>query len=417
MKHRRGRRRGRGLDLGPVKQRWRSLTVALLASLFFAWLIIRTAIVNEIGLSRPRAAAFIAPEDPRVTAGLVNLEMRRRMGKIRPVVKRVSREALLRAPLMEEPFLLAGIDRLLRRDQQGAHLFLSHALKRNVRSRVGRLFMLELSLRGGDVKQAIAEMTILSRLMPDVENVFVPELARMAQEPKTRPTLRKMLQSDPRMLELVLNHLATKGDNPDIVLELAGNLRTVSGEVGDWRQGLMISLVNRGDVARARRLWSYFGGGAAEANGNLIYDGDFEGHQGLPPFNWSLSSGNAGVAETDKSKALEVEYYGRADAELATQLLALPPGRYRFSFRAEGDLKGPAHRLIWRVQCVDGKTTPLQLPLSKITFAGRNIAVAFTVPPGCPGQWLKLVGEPTEFPKNESVSIRNLKIQKMGGAS
>jgi hypothetical protein len=119
----------------------------------------------------------------------------------------------------------------------------------------------------------------------------------------------------------------------------------------------------------------------------------------------------------DKGKSLEVEYYGRADSELASQLLALPPGSYRLSFHAEGDLKGPAHRIIWRVQCLDGKTTPLSLPLANITYAGRNIATAFTVPASCPGQWLKLIGEPTEFPKNESVSIRNLKIQKMGGAS
>jgi hypothetical protein len=245
----------------------------------------------------------------------------------------------------------------------------------------------------------------------------VPELARMAQNPKTRPTLRQMLESDPRMLELVLNHLATKGDDPDIVLQLAGNLRTANADVGDWRQALMDLLVNKGDIARARRLWSYFGGGTGKADGNLIYDGDFEGQPGLPPFNWRLSSGNAGVAEMDRSKSLEVEFYGRSDAELASQLLALTPGPYRLSFHAEGDLKGPAHRIIWRVQCLDGKTTPLELPLARITYAGRNVAVAFTIPPGCPGQWLRLIGEPTEFPKNESVSIRNLKLQKIGRPS
>jgi hypothetical protein len=317
---------------------------------------------------------------------------------------------------MEEPFLLAAIDRVLRRDQQGADRFLSHALRRNARSRVARLFMLELSLRRGDVKRAIADMTILSRLMPNIEGVFVPELARMAQEPKIRPTLRQMLQSDPRMLELVLNHLATKGNNPELVLQLAGNLRTASGEAGDWRQALMEALVTQGKVARARQLWADFGG-AAGSRDNLIYDGDFEGRPGLPPFNWRLSSSNTGVAEMDKGKTLEVEYYGRADSELASQLLALAPGAYRLSFRAEGDLKGPAHRIIWRVQCLDGKTTLLELPLANITYAGRNIATTFTVPASCSGQWLKLIGEPTEFPKNESVSIRNLKIQKMGGAS
>jgi hypothetical protein len=260
-------------------------------------------------------------------------------------------------------------------------------------------------------------MTILSRLMPDIEGVFVPELARMARDPKIRPTLRQMLQSDRRMLELVLNHVATKENNPELVLQLAGNLRTATQDVGDWRQALMDALVKQGRVARARQLWAYFGGGAAGSAGNLVYDGGFEGRPGLPPFNWRLNSSNTGVAEIDKGKSLEVEYYGRADSELATQLLALAPGSYRLSFHAEGDLKGPAHRIIWRVECLDGKTTLLSLPLANITYAGRNVATAFAVPASCPGQWLKLIGEPTEFPKNESVSIRNLKIQKMGVAS
>src|SRR6476661_8592539 len=208
MKRRRSH--GRGFDLGPIKQRWRAL--ALVAMLFFGWLVVRTAIVNEMASIHPRAAAVFAPDDPRVIAGLVNLEMRKRMARVRPAVREVARQALLRAPLMEEPFVLAGIDRLLRQDRRGAFLFISHALHRNARSRVARLFMLELSLRGGDVKRAVADMTVLSRLMPDVQAVFVPELARMAKDPKIRPTLRKMLQTDPRMLELVLNNLAT-GDN------------------------------------------------------------------------------------------------------------------------------------------------------------------------------------------------------------
>lgn len=410
-------RHGRGIDLGPVKRRWRALAAALVAAAFLGWLIIRMAIVQEMASSRPRVAAFFAPEDPRVIAGLVNLEMRNRMDRVRPVVKKVARQALVRAPLIEEPFLLAGIDRLLRRDQEGAHRFLSHALTRNARSRVARLFMLELSLRRGDVTRAIADMTILSRLLPEVGAVFVPELARMAQDPQSRPALRDTLRSDPLMLEAVLHHLATKGDNPELALQLAGNLRTSSGETGDWRQAVMDALVRQGKVARARQLWAYFGGGAAGTRDNLVYDGDFEGRPGLPPFNWRLNASNTGVAEIDKGQSLEVEYYGRADSELASQLLAIPPGSYRLSFHAEGDLKGSEHRIIWRVQCLDGKTTLLSLPLANITYAGRNVATAFTVPASCPGQWLKLIGEPTEFPKNESVSIRNLKIQKMGGAS
>jgi hypothetical protein len=57
------------------------------------------------------------------------------------------------------------------------------------------------------------------------------------------------------------------------------------------------------------------------------------------------------------------------------------------------------------------------MPLAGITYAGRTLVAAFEVPPRCRGQWLRLVGEPTEFPKIENVLIRNLRIQRAEGAA
>ena len=39
------------------------------------------------------------------------------------------------------------------------------------------------------------------------------------------------------------------------------------------------------------------------------------------------------------------------------------------------------------------------------------------VPAACSGQWLKLVGVPTEFPKVENLTIREIGIQPVAGQS
>jgi hypothetical protein len=386
-------------------------------AIFVGYWIVRSATVNDFGHQRPQIAALMAPRDPRVVAGLVDLDLRTRMGMARESVKKSARAAMVRAPLMEEPFLLAGIDAVLKRDNRSAGRYLRHALDRNPRSRLARLFMLELELRSGQAEGAVEDMTILSRLMPDVQRVFVPELARFARDPETRPALKEVLSGDPRMLGRVLQHLAAKGDDPAVILWLAGDHPPIVTDGSeDWRRTLLDTMVKKGDIRRARLLWGRFSGLEAK-DANAIYDSNFEGLPGLPPFNWSFSSSDIGAAERDKSGALQVEYYGRAAGDLATQLLTLAPGRYRLLFHAEGDLATPQHRLVWTVSCRNDNKVLLELPIANVTYAGRTIAGDFAVPAGCAAQWLKLAGVPTEFPKIENVLIRNIHLQRIGGAS
>jgi hypothetical protein len=183
----------------------------------------------------------------------------------------------------------------------------------------------------------------------------------------------------------------------------------------DWRQALLNAMIAKGDVARAHALWPRLSGVGKPDPANLVYDGSFQGLPGLPPFNWALTSSEMGAAERERRGGLQVEYYGRTAGELAAQLVALAPGPYRITFRAEGDLNTAQHRILWRMQCVQGNKPVFELPFANITYAGRTIAGNFTVPQQCPAQWLKLVGEPTEFPKIENVLIRSVRIQRRAG--
>ena len=412
-------------DFRSLLPRLPAFLLLLLVGALLAWWIVRSATVSSMARALPlqveRVVSWdpLAPVDPRAVAGLVDFDLRTRMGMARETTKRKARRALVRAPLMEEPFLLEGIDALLAKDNDRAEALIGQALARNGRSRLARLFRLELELRAGDARAAAADMTILGRLMPDVQRVFVPELARLARDPDTRDALRQVLASDPRIRGSVLQHLAANGARPEVVLSLAGSgTPSVVDDSGtDWRRTLLDSMVDKGDVARARQLWSRFSGADEEQAEALVYDGSFEGLPGLPPFNWSLASSEMGAAERDKSGALFVEYYGRNAGDLASQLITLTPGRYRLAFHAEGDIDTPQNRLIWTVRCRgDDEDLLLELPISNVTYAGKVISGAFSVPRGCPAQWLKLIGRPTEFPKIENVLIREIRIERSAPA-
>ena len=368
----------------------------------------------------PQVAAEFAPDHPRVVAERVNHELQSQGGLVSGDTKGAARTALRSAPMLMEPLLLGAIDRLLVNDDRRARQLLTHALARNPRSEIARLLMLEIDLRTNDVRRAVFDMTILGRLLPDVRKVFVPELARLARDPRTNRTLAPVLRADPDIMAQVLVHLAGEGASPRLILELAGNIPTAPPppNVTDWREPLLQAMVARGEFENAHRLWAAFAGMNANGSRRSVYDGGFRRLPGLPPFNWKLSASEVGAAEPAKAGGLEVQYYGREAGDLATQLMTLAPGRYRLVFRAEGEMGDAAQpRLFWRIACAAKGPLILDLPIVKISFAGRTIASEFNVPAACSGQWLKLVGVPTEFPKVENLTIREIGIQPVAGQS
>lgn len=389
-------------------------------ALLLAWLVARYSAVDGLVGKYPTVAAAVAPNDPRVTVALAMAEFRARGGAVTPAAAAAAQRSLLKAPLAEEPFLLAAVDALVARDDARAVRLLREARRRNPRSRTTRLLLLDRSLRAGRVAEAGADISILSNLIPEATKVLVPELAKFAADPATAAALQRTLEADPGMRNAVLEHLTANGADPELILRLADLPAPNGTPLGQapWQSALMNRLVAEGEVAAAYELWKRFAGIAAPGRKTSVYDGRFEGLPGQPPFNWNLSTGTAGVAERGSGPVLNVDYYGRDAADFATQLLMLPPGRHRLSFQVEGSATGEGSRLGWRLLC-NGQSQPLaELPLVEIGYAPTRLATEFTVPAnGCASQWLALSGNPGEFPKAQIVTISDVRVEKAGGAS
>jgi hypothetical protein len=381
------------------------------------WLAVKSAAFDALVKRSPYAAAAVSPEDPRVAFTLAMKEFRQKQGAVPPALAELAIGSLQKAPLAEEPFFLAASGALVRGDGAKAETLLTEAKRRNPRSRATRILLLDRHLRAGRIEQAAVEISGISRLMPAARNVLVPEIARFANDPKTSGALADILRTDPELKRSLLEHLASSGAKPETVLRLAGSDLGPfpHGQSPAWQQQLLASLVNKGEVAQARSLWSRFAGASSDAAS--VYDGRFERRPGPPPFNWQFASSAAGVAEPSNAQALQVEYYGRVDAELASQLLTLAPGRYQLGFRAAGDTPERGSSVSWRLVCHPNKVEIAAAPVNKLTYAPRPIAVGFVVPPtGCSGQWLRLIGTPAEFPTTHSITISNLQVRKASGS-
>jgi hypothetical protein len=100
-----------------------------------------------------------------------------------------------------------------------------------------------------------------------------------------------------------------------------------------------------------------------------------------------------------------VLYYGRDSIGLASEMLMLPAGKYRFQAPISGRAANGA--LEWSVTCVNSKSQIMQLQV------GGSSSATFAVPADCPAQVLALNGNPQEAPQDSDVRVGPLLLERI----
>jgi hypothetical protein len=381
------------------------------------WFVVRNSVADATVADAPALAAAMSPNEPRAALGLALRQMDVGSGAVPAGPRQAAMDALSRAPLADEPFLFAGTAAIEAGRAAEGEALIEEARRRDPRRRPTRLFLLDRYLRTDRIDQAGLELVSLRRLVPGVAEALAPQLAMMIRDERSGTSLIRVLGRDPGLQQAVLSSLAQNGADPDLILRIASAAPpAVPTRLGlPWQRQLLGSLVERGDLARALRLWRSFAGLPAGPDDKAVHDGRFQHLPGADPFNWVLYTGASAIAERTRTPSLDVQFFGRETIDLASQLLVLRPGRYRLSVRVEGSAKGDDSRLAWRVFCRGNPTEPLlDLPLRDVSAAPRTVAGDFTVPGGCSGQWLRLAGIAGEFPSTQAASILDVAVAPAG---
>ena len=376
-------------------------------------MVVKTNTVYALVDLNPYAASRVAPGDPRVAMNIALYDFMVRNGAVDPRARDRAYDALARQPLAEAPMLLAAVQALADGDMARGETLLVEARRRDPRFSFARLLLLDRYLRTKRMEEAGEEIAILTRLLPQAGEYLVPQLARMAADPATGGDLMRVLGRDPKLQQDVLARLAATA-SPEVVLRVARSGSSRSSATPEWQSVLLSRLTGAGDFSRGYALWRSFSGAAGTAGEKNVYDGRFQGLPGAPPFNWQLNASAAGVAERVSGGGLQVQYFGRDAAELASQVLLLRPGTYKLQVRVEGDASGEGAHLAWSVSCAQGSARLVEMRLAKITSAARLLGTQFNVPTGCPAQWLRLSGAPADFPAEQDVLVREVRIEKAG---
>ena len=381
----------------------RIAAVALVAALL-AFQVIRSAAVAERE-ARPALAAALWPSHPAVLTDQSLLAIASAAARGRPVPEETRadvRRIATKAPLSPDSYLIEGAIAETEGRAQQAEALLLAARSRDPRSRGARFLLADRFLRTGRITDALIEMQALVSLQSRGVEVFEPTLAQFARSPGAVPQLKAFFAKYPRVEASVLSILAGDAANADVVLQLA-NAREPNP---DWRGTLVEALASSGQYAKAHSTWARLSGVRPQAK---LFNPRFADIAAPPPFNWALPETGEGVAEPDGKGGINVLYYGRARAILASQLLLLPPGTYRLAMKV-ADASGSAGALHWTLRCANKNLALADLPLRAGLAASR-----FMVPGDCQAQWLELQGLAGDTPQTTELAVHDLRLAAEAG--
>jgi hypothetical protein len=388
----------------------RAVIVVALA-LLVAATVVRVAFVEAYASRLPAKAAAIWPGHPEVVFATGLQEVGQLAGAGQAVDSEIIDKmisAAVKAPLAPEPFLVRGVQAQLAGNQAlSARLFLE-ARRRDPQSIAARYFLADHFLRTRQTKQGLAEISALTRLVPQSLDRVAPYLAAYALSPGGAPDVKAMLRNHPELEPLLLHELAANPDNERLVLYLW------SGRAGDnaraWQERLLNSLIDAGRYSQALATWTRF---SPNPDRRQELAGPTFESRALPPFGWTFASGTAGFAEAAERGRLHVIYYGRDNLVLARQLLVLKPGTYRLSMRIGGGLPA-AKSLAWTVRCLPSSG---EIANAGVADAKNGELVAtFAIPPaGCVAQQLELAGTALELPEQAELTFANFRIAREAG--
>lgn len=387
---------------------------AIVAALALAggYQVIRSATAANYVVDRLDLAERAWPTNPSVAMALSMRDIGRSAAKgggasAATVARAMT--AARRAPLLAEPFLIKGAMAVAESRPADAERLFVEAKRRDPRSSAARYFLAMQYFATARPLQGLDETSVLTKLVSGGSTALVPGLVQYAREPGAVPNLRRMFAANRELRDGVLASLASDADNVELVMALAGReLGNDPADAPPWQADLIKSLVARGEFTRAHALWLKISGLSGSRRG--LFNPQFAKLSPPPPFNWSLASGDFGVAEPGASGGLQIIYYGRADAEFATQLLLLPPGPYELRMQiTRGAETALPSGLTWSLTC-QGAQRLLQLPVAGRAGISRALVGRFTVPANCPAQLLKLSGTAREFAESEQAMIDNLQL-------
>lgn len=238
-------------------------------------------------------------------------------------------------------------------------LLMQEAFRRSRRESAAAFWLLNDSIYRKDFVSAMRYSDILLRTRPPLEPYVFAYLSFLAEVPEARDLLLAKLEKAPRWRLRFFNSLPANLKSVNTLLALVTGLKDKAKPVLPTEIKAYVNfLIRRGQVDIAYDVWLQFLPSADLENLGFLTNANFQNQPSGLPFDWTIEDGINALAEIIPSGAggdLHVALGdGRVKFPVVSQVLLLPPGRYRLEGKLRGTVTGK-RGLRWQLICT---TTP-----------------------------------------------------------
>ncbi|WP_414901940.1 tetratricopeptide repeat protein [Sphingomonas flavalba] len=362
------------------------------------WLVVVTGVAGNQRSRNPAIAYQIWPVDARASAMLGS---ERLLAAPKPDVAAAARELALTA-FQRDPTVLAvynvlGMAADIGGDRPAAERIFNYAHRLSRRDLATELWLIEANVARNDVNGALTHFDAAMSTSRRGWETLSPILLAALDDPELVTPIAR-LASRGRWWSFAFQHLvATQAPSLPSATRFFMQLDAMGVRPNESStQSLAFRLVNAHMPDRAAALDALTTGGNAEAG---IRDGGFEQQQGLVPFRWQFLENDKVAAEriarSDKQSDIALNFSverGMSNA-IMRQLVALAPGDHTLSVEGFAEEGGANWALSWVVSCENTKALVAAMPWPISTGDWAVHKARFTVPTGCPFQWITLIAD------------------------
>lgn len=332
----------------------------------------------------------------------------------------LAREALARAPFNVRALRVVGLTEARAGRETAADEILTLAGNWSLRDDPAHAWLVEYRLRRGDYASSFAHADTLVRRREDIRpQVFRLFTAAATQDAaRALPEIAALVDARPPWRQSYLDSLYANVEGLQVAANLAVLLQRGKAPLTNQElTQLYMHLLDKGQVEAVRTVRAQLNRPAVAP----VSNGGFGDAEAPQPFQWRLAQEAGAVVEIvaddvrPADPALRIDYDGYSTVRFAEQLLFLTPGRYRLTAEARAEAGEPAERMAWSVTC-----SPNDLRILATPAVGRSAAVwgpvsaEFTVPQGCPGQWLRLESRGDDRRARTIAWIDRVAVVKLG---
>ncbi|MCS6627388.1 hypothetical protein N0B44_31220 [Roseibacterium beibuensis] len=385
----RARGRGRLAEYAPY--------ALMIGAVWLGWQILLQPVTQR---APPELAVRLAPGSPLVlrraaeaefAAGHENDDARRLEN-----AAVLARETLARSPFNVRALRVIGLTEARAGRDVAADEILTLAGNWSLRDDPTHAWLVEYRLRRGDYASAFAHADTLVRRREDIRPTVFRLFTAAATQDAARalPEIAALVDARPSWRQAYLDSLYADVEGLQVAASLAILLQRGDAPLTNQELSqLYMHLLDKGQVEAVRTVRARLNRPPAAP----VSNGGFDDADAPQPFQWRLAQEAGAVVEIvaddvrPADPALRIDYDGYSTVRFAEQLLFLTPGRYRFTAEARAEAGEPGQRMAWTVTCSPSDLRVLSTPaVGRSATVWSPISAEFTIPAGCPGQWLRL---------------------------